>query len=109
MSHVARVTSKYSLRTFYQGLFEYCFSLNFRRKLRDRLLAMRQGNRSVRDFKRELERLGTWLSDVIDKDMAFQFWKGIHSYLHVELAGEDMDHKNSSLEELAKYATRFEN
>ncbi|KIJ35856.1 hypothetical protein M422DRAFT_261808 [Sphaerobolus stellatus SS14] len=78
-------------------------------QLRDRLLAMEQGNRSVRDFKRELERLGTWLSDVTGKDMAIQFWKGIHPYLRVELAGEDMDHENSSLEELTKYATRFEN
>ncbi|KIJ29512.1 hypothetical protein M422DRAFT_269046 [Sphaerobolus stellatus SS14] len=109
MTHVARITTKYTLTTFYQDLFEYCFPLNFRRKLRDRLLAMKQGNWSVRDFRRELERLGTWLPDVTSKDLAIQFWKGIHPYLRVELAGEVMDHENSSLEELAKYATRFEN
>ena len=109
MSRVARSPEECSLKEFYQDLFEYCFPLNYRCKLRERFAALSQMGHAVRDFKREIERLGAWLSDVTDKDMAIQFWKGIHPYLRVELAGEDLNHENSSLDTLVKYATRFEN
>jgi len=109
MMHVATAERKYSMERFYRDLFEYCFPLNFKRKLRDRFFAMTQGNRPVRDFLRELERLGKRLADVTNKDIAQRFWKGLHGYIRVELAKKGKDSENTSLKKLASRAIQYEN
>jgi len=109
MTHVATSVSQYTVEKLYRDLFEYCFPVNFKRKLRDRFFQLTQGTRNVRDFLRELQRLGSRLADVTDKDIAQRFWKGVHSYIRIELAKKGKDSENTSLKKLAKRATRYEN
>jgi len=109
MTHVATSVSQYTVERLYRDLFEYCFPINFKRKLRDRFFRLTQGTRNVRDFLRELQRLGSRLADVTDKDIAQRFWKGVHGYIRIELAKKGKDSENTSLKKLAKRAIRYEN
>jgi len=55
------------MRTMYEALFDYCFPVNFKDKLRAQLSQSVQGKRNVRDFVRETEKLESRFPDVNER------------------------------------------
>lgn len=108
MTHVATRRRDWTLRLIYEGLFDYCFPEDFKRQLRWKLMHATQGNRKVRDFVRELERLAERFPDVNHQHLVEIFWQGLESYLQFALLEKGLDPESSTLELLVEQAARSE-
>lgn len=108
MTHVATRRRDWTLRLIYEGLFDYCFPEDFKRKLRWKLMHATQGSRKVRDFVRELEHLAERFPDVNHQHLVEIFWQGLEPYLQFALLEKGLDPESSGLEALVEQAARSE-
>ncbi|KAI0072455.1 hypothetical protein K474DRAFT_1564780, partial [Panus rudis PR-1116 ss-1] len=67
------------------GIFNYCFPLNFREKLRTKTRNFRQGSRDVREYIYKLETLLDLAGINEEKDRIQQLWNGFRIDIRVEL------------------------
>ncbi|KAE9393815.1 hypothetical protein BT96DRAFT_749363, partial [Gymnopus androsaceus JB14] len=82
---VARNHSKWSLRDFFDGVFNYCFPVDYRDEQTNKLDRFHQGNRTVLEYVHELERLFD-LSGTTDKrTRVVKLWKGFTDEIRYEL------------------------
>ncbi|TDL13358.1 hypothetical protein BD410DRAFT_779255, partial [Rickenella mellea] len=91
MTHVAPTSSEWSMEKLYDELFTYCFPPDFKRRLREKLMAALQGSSDVRDFVRELQKLAMRFPDVKERQLREYFWNGVRPRIRIELIGEDLD------------------
>ncbi|KAJ7192489.1 hypothetical protein GGX14DRAFT_578056 [Mycena pura] len=108
MKHVALRRKKWTVKSVYEGLFDYCFPPNFKWRLREELMQAMQGSNSVRDFVREIEDLATRFPDVSERQIKQIFWDGLRKKLRIHLIGKGQDPEHTSLAKMVKYATRQE-
>ena len=108
MKHVAPSLSKWSLQTLYDALFNYCFPIDFKARLRARFERTSQGRNNVQDFLRELEDLASHFPEVTDFQITQIFWRGLHQYIRLYLIEKGLNPERTALKKLVKYAVRRE-
>ncbi|THH29464.1 hypothetical protein EUX98_g4724 [Antrodiella citrinella] len=108
MKHVATTRKYWTMKRLYEALFDYCFPVDFKEQLRERLTQSTQGKRRVRDFARDLENLASRFPDVSDHQLVQIFWKGLKTYLKFDLIRRGMSPESTSLDKMVKYAARYE-
>ncbi|KAJ7917253.1 hypothetical protein B0H13DRAFT_2322505 [Mycena leptocephala] len=108
MKHVAMRQKEWTVKSVYEGLFNYCFPPDFKLQLRERLMAATQGTSKVRDFMRDIEALAIRFPDVTERQLKQIFWRGIHQDLRLHLIGKGLDPERNTLKKLSKYTARQE-
>jgi hypothetical protein len=85
MKHIALRQNDWTVKSVYEGLFNYCFPPDFKLQLRDQLTSARQGKSDIRDFQRDLETLAARFPDVTERQLAQIFWNGLNQCLRMHL------------------------
>ena len=67
----------WTLEQFFEGLFDYCFPVNYRMKQREKLRRAFQNDKSVTDYCHELEELFNSIGDVSERDRVIKLWNGL--------------------------------
>ncbi|QRV79630.1 Transposon Ty3-I Gag-Pol polyprotein [Ceratobasidium sp. AG-Ba] len=108
MRYVATRPDQYTFETLSRELFEHCFPPNILDEFRGKFHSLKQGDRPIRDFVRELQRYQTWLGDISDKQVAYRVWAGAKSHLRSEWMKAGVTPERHSLDFLEETGTRFE-
>ena len=62
----------------FEAIFDYCFPVDFKGRLRAKLSQTVQGNRRVRDFLRDIEKLVSRFLDVNERAIMQALWNGMY-------------------------------
>ncbi|KIL54135.1 hypothetical protein M378DRAFT_19176 [Amanita muscaria Koide BX008] len=108
MKHVAMNRTKWTTKSIYEGLFDYCFPPRFKQQLRRKMVTARQGTQRVRDYARELESMAMRFPDVTEREVRDILWHGMNTYIRVHLIGKGLGPERTPLERLIKHAHRHE-
>jgi hypothetical protein len=108
MKHVALRQKDWTVKSVYEGLFNYCFPPDFKLQMHEQLTCARQGTKDVRDFHRNIETLAVRFPDVTERQLRQIFWDGIRTYLRLHLIEKGLSPEHSSLARLVKYTSRRE-
>ncbi len=108
MRHVATRQKEWTVKELYAALFDYCFPIDYKARLRRRLEGATQGRTRVRDFVREIQQLAVRFPDVTDFQLVQIFWKGVHQYIRLHLIEKGMNPEKTPLDRLVKHAVRRE-
>ncbi|PIL27303.1 transcription factor [Ganoderma sinense ZZ0214-1] len=73
------------LAKFLSGLFDYCFPLDFKQRMRDKLQSATQGNRSVKEFVHELNGLYIMIGPVPEPIKVQKLWYGLEGWIQSHL------------------------
>ena len=109
MDYIAGREDRWVMRTMYEALFDYCFPVNFKDKLRAQLSQAVQGKRNVRDFVREIEKLASRFPDVNERTVIQTFWNGLHQHIRIRLIEWDISPEHTPLEAIVRKAMSIEN
>ncbi|KAM5530075.1 hypothetical protein V8D89_016258, partial [Ganoderma adspersum] len=82
---ISRNPKQYPFKNILVGLFNYCFPINFRQKMREKLRSTRQGGRSVQAYVYELENLFLILGMDRNEERVDALWFGLDKYIQGEL------------------------
>ncbi|KAK0188323.1 hypothetical protein F5146DRAFT_902987, partial [Armillaria mellea] len=74
---VSRNYEDWTLGTFFQEMFDYCFPIVFCEKIRKEIENCHQGGCRVKVFTHELENLYNVLGDESDRTKVVKLWKGL--------------------------------
>jgi hypothetical protein len=85
MSSVAPDPDKWTLERLYNSLFKYCFPVDIRLRLRERLIYLKQGNQKFEDFVREIERLRIRVPNITERQITQTIWDGVSLEVRKEL------------------------
>jgi len=105
---VLDLKKRYTLTTFFKGLFDYVFPADFRMQQRDKFDACRQDGRSVLDFLRKLQEIADTVGDIGDRDVVLAFWRRCQPYLRAELTKNGYDATTISIITLESECVRYE-
>ncbi|KAG8995382.1 hypothetical protein FRB90_000199, partial [Tulasnella sp. 427] len=108
MTFAAVNLRSWTVEKYLKSLFNHCFPIHFRSQMRSKFNKCAQGNRTTREFLRELRTLGNRLPDIGDVQVRLQYWEGSNHYLRVEWAKAGLDPESSTLSDLEIAAERFE-
>ncbi|KAJ6476073.1 hypothetical protein DFH09DRAFT_808969, partial [Mycena vulgaris] len=109
MDFVATDHGSFTVKQIYSGLFEYCFPVDIRRKMRrDLLTATQASGETIRNFIRRITRLSKRLGDVSDRQIVQIVWDGAQSYLCLKWADAGHDFETSALAVMEKAAVAYE-
>ncbi|PSR70620.1 hypothetical protein PHLCEN_2v13501, partial [Hermanssonia centrifuga] len=98
----------WGLEKFFRELFDFCFPVDFRLKVRDTLRNKYQGRLTVQEYVSELEELFMMAGVISDKEKVIKLWNGLHSYIQKELWRFELSPTSSLWEDVVNAATRFE-
>ena len=73
---VANDEDNWSLRQFYNELFNYCFPVDYRMQLRRKLARCHQNDKTVAEYTHELNELFNMIGDIPERDQVIKFWNG---------------------------------
>ncbi|KAM5539140.1 hypothetical protein V8D89_007185 [Ganoderma adspersum] len=73
------------LAKFLSGLFNYCFPLDFKQRMRDKLQSAQQGNRSVKEFVHELNSLYIMIGSVPEPLRVQKLWYDLERWIQSHL------------------------
>ncbi|KZT18503.1 hypothetical protein NEOLEDRAFT_1051794, partial [Neolentinus lepideus HHB14362 ss-1] len=73
---VSRNATEWSPQLFFSELFNYCFPLDFRQKMRAKLRYCRQGSKSVKDYIHEISELQHFVGVSDRQECVRQLWDG---------------------------------
>ena len=79
---VASNEGNWTLRQFYNELFNYCFPVDYRMQLRKNLARCNQNEKSIAEYTHELHELFNMIGDISEQDRVLKFWNGSCSTLH---------------------------
>ncbi|KAF9552940.1 hypothetical protein CPC08DRAFT_613177, partial [Agrocybe pediades] len=91
---------KWTLKQFFTELFNYCFPLNYRIKLREKLRTCVQGNRNVSTFSYELEELLNMIGTIDERTKVHSLWNGFRQSIQRSLWRNNLNPEISSWEEV---------
>ncbi|KAL7284496.1 hypothetical protein ACG7TL_001787 [Trametes sanguinea] len=86
----------WTLRGILIELFNYCFPIDFRQRMREKLARASQGNRSVREYVHELKGLFLMVGHLTDEAKVEKLWFGLKGSLQAELWKARLDPLTSS-------------
>jgi hypothetical protein len=105
---VAYDPERWSLRRFFQGLFDYCFPVNFLGIQRKNFNQCRQGNRTVREFVYELNELSVMVGSIDERARVNRLWYGCSHEIQRELWMRGLNPELSDFETVAMTAETVE-
>ena len=105
---VARNPAKWSMKDVFMGLFDYCFSLNFRLLQKKKLKYLRQGDRTIREYVYELEDLLMMAEIFSEEDQVGYLWDGFTLNIQAELWRKKLNPIVSKWDEILKEALFIE-
>ncbi|KAF9473461.1 hypothetical protein BDN70DRAFT_817190, partial [Pholiota conissans] len=74
---VALNFDQFTLSEFFDGLFNYCFPVNYRSEQRDKLERAFQDDKSVSAYVHELEELFNFIGITNERDKVIKLWHGL--------------------------------
>ncbi|THG93557.1 hypothetical protein EW026_g7709 [Hermanssonia centrifuga] len=98
----------WSLEKFFKELFDFCFPVDFRLKVRDSLRNRFQGRLTVQEYACELEELFMMAGVISDEEKVIKLWYGLHGYIQKELWRFELSPTLSPWNDVVAAATRFE-
>jgi hypothetical protein len=105
---VYRDLKQWTLKTVFEGLFDYCFPRNFIQELRKQLMTATQGKARVTDFARDIELMADRFPDVNARGKTEILWNGLQQQIRTRAVELGVHPERSSHEKIIKYATRAE-
>ena len=105
---VASNEEEWSLRQFYDELFNYCFPVDFRMQLRKSLARCHQNEKSVSEYTHELHELFNMIGDVPQRDRVLKFWNGSRSSIQKGLWRDNLNPETSSWDRVVAQAEIIE-
>ncbi|THH28476.1 hypothetical protein EUX98_g5724 [Antrodiella citrinella] len=100
--------SEWSLRDIFIGLFNYCFTMDFRVQQRDKLRTARQNGRTVREFAHELQDLFRMTGYVSREDQVDRLFNGLHPKIQASLWEHKLSPATASWDEMLNEAIFIE-
>ncbi|KAM5535240.1 hypothetical protein V8D89_011046 [Ganoderma adspersum] len=82
---ISRNPRAYQFKDILVGLFNYCFPMNFRQKMREKLRNTRQHGHSIQSYLYEMENLFLILGMDRNEERMDVFWFGLDKYIQSEL------------------------
>ncbi|KAF8596072.1 hypothetical protein BDV93DRAFT_455596, partial [Ceratobasidium sp. AG-I] len=107
MSNIAPNINSYDMTRVYQGLFNYCFPLDFKESLCRKYMQKRQNDQSVQDYFAEGDLMHRRLK-VTDEQHVQRMWDGAARYIKVEWVIKGILPENTTIEELRTTALDIE-
>ncbi|KZT28189.1 hypothetical protein NEOLEDRAFT_1044004, partial [Neolentinus lepideus HHB14362 ss-1] len=92
--------TEWELDQFFSELFNYCFPIDFRRKMRQKLKRCFQNDRSVREYVFELTELYNMIGVDGERDKVVKLWDGLNKDIQAELWRNKLNPETSSWEEV---------
>ena len=88
---------RWRLSTFFRELFNYCFPVDFRIKLRKKLHTCYQGSRTVRDYLYELNEMWNMIGETDERTKVHKLWFGLRKEIQHDLWWDKLNPEISSL------------
>ncbi|KAI0794516.1 hypothetical protein C8Q74DRAFT_1194553, partial [Fomes fomentarius] len=82
---ISRNPKAFAFKDILVGLFNYCFPINFRQRMREKLRNTRQNGRTIQAYAYELENLFLILGMDRNEERVDVFWYGLDKYIQSEL------------------------
>jgi hypothetical protein len=108
MNFVANNERSWTINTMYEALFDYCFPMDFKDRLRARLTHSIQGKRRIRDFVRDVERLAARFPDVNERAVIQTVWNGMRQSIRLRLIEWGISAENTPLARIVRKAMDIE-
>jgi len=99
---VSLKSKKPSLSSFFKGLFNHCFPVNFRNKQCQKLDNFAQGNKSVRDYASELTELFTIVGTPGEREQVTKLWYGFCKSIQKALYATKLNPETSQWKEVIR-------
>ena len=105
---VASNEESWTLKEFYDELFNYCFPVDYRTQLRKNLNRSHQNDKSISEYTHELHELFNMIGDVSERDRVLKFWNGVRSVIQKGLWRDNLNPETSSWDEVVAQAEIIE-
>ena len=105
---VASNEEEWTLREFYNELFNYCFPVDYRMQIRRTLARCHQNERSVAEYTHELHELFNMIGDISERDQVLKFWNGARTGIQKELWRNNLNPEISSWNQVTAQAEIIE-
>jgi hypothetical protein len=99
---VAKNHSKWTLSKFFEGLFNYCFPLDYREQQRRKLRRCYQNGRRVSEYIHELENLLYFVGEISEREKVVKLWDGLSSHIRYELQRSKLSKDVHSWKKIAR-------
>ena len=109
--YIQKVSTNYhewSLKDFFEGLFNYCFPLNYRMLQRKKLDKCFQDEKSVSEYVYELEELFNMIGMINDREKVIKLWDGLDTSIQRALWRDGYNPEISSWDEVRTGAETIE-
>ncbi|KAI1789200.1 hypothetical protein LXA43DRAFT_853186, partial [Ganoderma leucocontextum] len=97
---VSNNASEWTLEDLFRELFNYCFSVDYRLQMCERLRNSYQGSRSVREYVHELENLFLLVGFVSERERVDRLWHSLNESIQRELWKKELTPMSSSWAEV---------
>ncbi|EJD49147.1 hypothetical protein AURDEDRAFT_161632 [Auricularia subglabra TFB-10046 SS5] len=108
MNSVIMSDERWDFRKLYDSLFDHCFPADFKLLLRKRFAQARQGQRSVREFARDLKIMACRFPDVSERQLIQVLFEGVHNYIRQKWHEFRYNVDEHTYDELVLAAEHFE-
>ena len=98
----------WTLRQFYDELFNYCFPVDYRTQLRKNLNKSHQNDKSIAEYTHELHELFIMIGDVSERDRVLKFWNGVRPIIQKGLWRDNLNPETSSWDRVVAQAEIIE-
>ncbi len=105
---VALNNDEWSLSDFFEGLFNYCFPVNFRSEQRKKLKKTFQNEKTVSAYVHELEELFNLIGNVTERDKIIKLWNGLRTSIQQSLWRDHYNPETSKWGEIVLHAEKIE-
>lgn len=99
---------EWSLKDFFEGLFNYCFPVNYRMLQRKKLDKCLQDEKSVSEYVYELEELFNMIGIINDLEKVIRLWDGLDTSIQKALWRDGYNPELSSWDEVRTGAETIE-
>ncbi|KAI0915713.1 hypothetical protein AcV5_003558 [Taiwanofungus camphoratus] len=108
VTSVSAEPAAWDLQKLFIELFNYCFPVDFRMKMRERLQRCYQREKTVREYIHELENLFLMAGVWSDQERVDRLWSGLNIYIQKGLWKEKLTPTHSSWAEVREMAEILE-
>ncbi|KAI0922311.1 hypothetical protein AcV7_005875 [Taiwanofungus camphoratus] len=108
VTSVSAEPAAWDLQKLFIELFNYCFPVDFRMKMRERLRRCYQREKTVREYIHELENLFLMAGVWSDQERVDRLWSGLNIYIQKGLWKEKLTPTHSSWAEVREMAEILE-
>jgi hypothetical protein len=101
--------TQWSLKTFFNQLFDYCFPPNYQMNLQDKLENANQcSDHSVTQYAHHIQELFRMLGNVAAEDQVVKLWKGLKPEIQEGLWRDKLNPDHSTWDEVLEQSVRIE-